>query len=117
MRSKLFFPGTRQDLFLKVLSGEADAIAYDLEDSVADGCKVSARAHLGAFLQGEAARASGKTLMVRVNPLRSPYFQADLQAVAQPGLTMLNLPRPESAADVLAAVAALEQVEARNGVA
>ena len=117
MRSKLFVPGTRQDLFLKVLSGEADAISYDLEDSVAEAGKATARERLGEFLRGEAARGSAKTLIARVNPLHSAHFQADVQAVAQGGLAMLNLPRPESAADVLAAVAVLEQAEVRNGVA
>jgi citrate lyase subunit beta/citryl-CoA lyase len=116
MRSKLFVPGTRQDLFLKVLSGAADAISYDLEDSVAEACKAQARLQLGDFLRGDAARSCGKTLIARVNSLGTLHFEADLLAVAQPGLSMLNLPRPESAADVLAAVAALEHAERRNGV-
>ena len=34
MRSKLFVPGARPELFAKALAGEADALSFDLEDSV-----------------------------------------------------------------------------------
>jgi citrate lyase subunit beta/citryl-CoA lyase len=116
MRSKLFVPGTRQDWFHKVLSGAADAISYDLEDSVAEALKPMVRVYVGEFLRSEAARGTAKTLIARVNAQRSPHFEADVQAVAQPGLAMLNVPRLENAADVQAAVAVLERAEAGNGV-
>ena len=32
MRSKLFVPGSRPELFAKALAGEADAISLDLEE-------------------------------------------------------------------------------------
>ena len=34
MRSKLFVPASRPELFAKALAGEADAISFDLEDAV-----------------------------------------------------------------------------------
>ena len=34
MRSKLFVPGSRPELFAKALAGPADAISIDLEDAV-----------------------------------------------------------------------------------
>ena len=34
MRSKLFVPGVRPELFAKALAGDADALSFDLEDSV-----------------------------------------------------------------------------------
>jgi len=34
MRSKLFVPGSRPELFAKALAGAADAISFDVEDSV-----------------------------------------------------------------------------------
>lgn len=117
MRSKLFVPGTRQELFHKVLSGVADAISLDLEDSVAPDLKPAVRVYVGEFLRSDAARSTAKTLIARVNAQDTPHFEADVLAVAQPGLAMLNVPKLESAADVLAAVAQLERAEARNGVA
>jgi citrate lyase subunit beta/citryl-CoA lyase len=116
MRSKLFVPGARPELFLKALNGAADAISIDLEDSVAENHKDQARAHVAAFLRSPEAAASGKTLIVRVNALDTPHFEADVQAVALAGLSMLNLPKAESAAGVVQAAQALARAERANGV-
>lgn len=119
MRSKLFVPGTRPELFPKALAGEADALSFDLEDSVTSSRKAEARQTLQSLLCSEdaaAAAALGKVLIARVNALDTPYFAADVAAVVRPGLHLLNLPKPESADDVLAAVQALEAAERANGV-
>ena len=44
------------------------------------------------------------------------HFEADLRAVVQPGLHLVNLPKPESVQDVLAAAQALARAEAANAV-
>lgn len=116
MRSKLFVPGSRAELFLKAMAGEADAISIDLEDSVVTERKSEARDTVAEFLQSDSARASSKTLIVRVNALDTPYFEADVLAVVRSGLAMLNLPKVESAADIQAAVAAIERAEGLNGI-
>ena len=116
MRSKLFVPGSRPELFPKALASETDAISIDLEDSVVAEHKSSARSTVTDFLQSSAAQATSKALIVRVNALDTPYFEADVMAVVRPGLTLLNLPKVECAADVRAAVAAMERAESRNGV-
>ena len=116
MRSKLFVPGSRPELFDKALRGGADALSFDLEDSVSAGRKADARRALQDLLSGPAARESGKTLIARVNPRSSEHFEADVQAVVRPGLALLNLPKVESVDDVLAAVVLLEAAERANGV-
>ena len=116
MRSKLFVPASRPELFRKALSSQADAISIDLEDSVVDSRKAEARATVQAFLRSDEARATSKILIVRVNALDTPHFEADVMAVAQGGLAMLNLPKPDSASDILKAVAVLERAELANGV-
>lgn len=116
MRSKLFVPGSRPELFAKALSGPADALSFDLEDAVAPSRKAEAREHLARMLADPQARASGKTLIVRVNALDSGHFHADVQAVVRPGLHLVNLPKAESEADVVAAASAIEQARAANGV-
>lgn len=116
MRSKLFVPGSRPDLFAKALAGAADALSFDLEDSVSPGRKAEARAALQALLADPATAACGKVLIARVNALDSPHFAADVAAVVQPGLHLLNLPKTESADEVLTAVQALEAAERANGV-
>ena len=54
--------------------------------------------------------------MVRVNALDTGHLSADLAAIARAGVGLVNLPKVESAQDVLAAVAMLEQAEAANGL-
>lgn len=116
MRSKLFVPGSRPELFDKALRGDADALSFDLEDSVSEDRKADARAALQALLSGPSARACGKILIARVNPCGSVHFDADMRAVVQPGLALLNLPKVESTSEVLKAVTALEAAERANGV-
>ncbi len=116
MRSKLFVPASRPELFAKALAGDADALSFDLEDAVQESRKADARGILEAFLREAAERPPGKILIVRVNGLTTRHFEADLAAVARPGVDMINLPKPESAEDVRAAAAALARVEAERGI-
>ena len=46
MRSKLFVPASRPELFDKALASMADALSFDLEDAVALTRKQEARASL-----------------------------------------------------------------------
>ena len=117
MRSKLFVPGSRPELFAKALNGQADAISIDLEDAVPEARKEEARAAVAEFLRSPQALNSGKLIIVRVNAIGSPHFEADVQAVTQPALGMLNLPKAESAADIHTVCAALARAESLNGVA
>lgn len=116
MRSKLFVPGARPELFDKAMAGPADALSFDLEDSVPEAGKQAARAAVAAFLARPDV-ASSKLLIVRTNGTDSPHFADDLRAMAVPGVWLLNIPKIESAAQVRAVAAALEQAEAANGVA
>ncbi len=50
MRSKLFVPASRPELFPKALASEADALSFDLEDAVIESRKAEARENLRAFL-------------------------------------------------------------------
>ncbi len=116
MRSKLFVPGARPELFDKALAGDADALSFDLEDSVPEAGKQAAREHIAGFLARADVAATRKLLIVRTNATDSPHFAADLAAMAVPGLWLLNIPKVESAAQVHEVAAALEQAEAANGV-
>jgi citrate lyase subunit beta/citryl-CoA lyase len=116
MRSKLFVPASRPEFFAKALAGEADAISFDLEDAVQESRKVEARRTLQAFLQETPPRTSGKVVIVRVNGLTTPHFEADIAAVAWPGVDMINVPKPESAGDVRAAAAVLARYETERRI-
>ncbi len=116
MRSKLFVPGSRPELFPKALASQADSLSFDLEDAVPETGKAEARRLVGQALQAPGFVASKKILIVRVNGLGSPHFAADLAAVVGPRLDLLNLPKVESAADIRAAASALATLESARGL-
>ena len=116
MRSKLFVPGSRPELFVKALGSEADALSFDLEDSVTQERKEQARSSLRSFLLSGALRDSSKTVIVRVNAPDTAHFLEDVAAVVQPGLHLVNLPKPRDADDIRAAARAIAEAARANGV-
>ncbi len=110
MRSKLFVPASRPELFAKAMAGPADAVSFDLEDAVDESRKSEARAALAAYLGGLPSN-TGKTIIVRVNGLETPHFEDDVEAIACPALDIVNLPKPEGADDVRACASLLAKVE------
>ena len=110
MRSKLFVPASRPELFAKAMAGEADALSFDLEDAVDESMKDEARRNLAKFLAA-LRPGHGKTIIVRVNGLATRHFNADVEAVCQPGLDLVNLPKCESADDVRECADAIMRAE------
>lgn len=113
MRSKLFVPASRPELFAKAMAGEADALSFDLEDAVDESMKDEARKELRRFLEG-VEPGHGKTLIVRVNGLATPHWEADLRAVVRYA-DLVNLPKIDSADDVKAYAGALAKLEREAG--
>ena len=116
MRSKLFVPASRPELFSKAVASAADAISFDLEDAVEESRKPAARAELEKFLRGVERAALSKLLVVRVNASTTPHFAADLTAVVWPALGVLNLPMVESGDEVRQASSMLTRYEAERGI-
>ncbi|MES3001391.1 MAG: CoA ester lyase [Pseudomonadota bacterium] len=116
MRSKLFVPGSRPELFGKAIAGEADAISIDLEDAVVESRKAEARGVVGDWLRDGGPASSTQLIIVRVNGMDTPHFEDDIAAVVRPGLHVINLPKPQSAQAVREAGAAIARAERRNGV-
>ncbi|UDG73812.1 CoA ester lyase [Achromobacter sp. 77] len=101
MRSKLFVPASRPELFDKALASEADALSFDLEDAVAPSRKPAARQALADWLGSPAFRAAQsehpKKIIVRVNAADTSYFPEDVDALGGLPIDMVNLPKVESA--------------------
>ena len=116
MRSKLFVPCARPEFFAKAMAGAADAISFDLEDSVPEDGKAVARGRLVEFLTSRAAQpdVAAKQVIVRVNALGSPYLAEDVAAAVAVGADLINIPKAEDAGDVRAAA---EAVAAAGGLA
>ena len=114
MRSKLFVPGSRPELFAKALASGADAVSIDLEDAVAEPRKADARDLVAQFLQ---TLETDVHVTVRVNGLATPHFASDVEAVALPTLDSVTLPKAESADDIRTLAKALAMHEQRRGIA
>jgi len=112
MRSKLFVPASRPELFAKAMAGEADAISFDLEDAVDEAMKDVARKELARFLRSLDANP-GKVIIVRVNGLATPHFEADIEAIVGTGVELVNLPKADSPDDVRECADALARAERR----
>jgi citrate lyase subunit beta/citryl-CoA lyase len=115
MRSKLFVPGSRPELFDKAWRTDADALSFDLEDAVAPRSKSQAREFVAEALNS-APRPRSKIAIVRVNRLDGPDFEDDIQAVVRPGLDVINLPKIEDAEAVREAAGKLNELEAKRGI-
>lgn len=116
IRSKLFVPGSRPELFAKAFAGEADSLSFDLEDAVVPARKDQARSDVVACLR-EMQATNDKVVIVRVNGLSTNLFSADIQALAGAGADIINLPKVESRDDILRALEAILKAETAVGAA
>ena len=95
-RSWLFVPADSEKKIAKALEGEADAVIFDLEDSVAPERKAAAR----DILKDLPKQSNGPQWWVRVNPLGSEYHKDDLKLIGSAYVHGIVLPKAESGADV-----------------
>jgi citrate lyase subunit beta/citryl-CoA lyase len=110
MRSKLFVPAIRPELFPKALGSAADAICFDLEDAVPAERKSEARENLNTFLSS-LTDAHKKRLLVRVNAVDSVEFEDDLRAAVRTGIDAIALPKVETVAEVRQAELSMAAME------
>lgn len=113
MRSKLFVPASRPELFTKAMSSAADAISFDLEDAVEEGQKGFARQALVDFFATNQTQNT-KAIVVRINAIDTTHFAADLEVVVSPAVQMINLPMVESVAAVRDLSARMSKLEAQR---
>ena len=98
IRSMLFVPGTRHDRFAKAMSAGADAVVFDLEDSVEAGQKQKARTLVAEFLATPGAEA---LRLVRLNSVHTADGEADLECFSGArGFDGVLLPKVETAGAV-----------------
>ena len=113
-RSILFVPGNRSDMLHKALISEADAIMPDMEDSVRDEDKASARDQIHQEL--DQLVASGKPIIPRINSLPTGLTSEDIAAVMHPGVWMISVGKMNAVEDLLAVDAMLASAEKKSGL-
>jgi citrate lyase subunit beta/citryl-CoA lyase len=110
LRSMLFTPGNNMRMIASAGGRGADAVIFDLEDSVPMADKETARLFVRDAVADLAKR--GGAVYVRINALGTGLGSDDLGWVVRPGLTGIMVPKSETAADVEAVsdeLAALEK--------
>lgn len=95
-RSWLFVPADSEKKIAKAIESDADAIIFDLEDSVAPARKQDARDIIGNLSE----RQGGPQWWLRINPIDSDHHRRDLKLLARHDLTGIVLPKAESGADI-----------------
>ena len=103
-RSWLFVPADSNRKMMKALESRADAVIFDLEDSVAPAQKPMARELLGLLPE---RRDDGPQRWVRVNPLGSDDHRSDLDLLEDLDIDGVVLPKAECGDDVADLAAAL----------
>lgn len=107
IRTALFVPGSRTDRFQKALATAADKVIIDLEDAVPVAGKEAARKDVARFLSDHA----DPRIIVRVNGVSTPYFQADVDHIIAASPVSLLVPKVETPRDLISVNEALLKVE------
>lgn len=110
IRTALFAPGNNERVMTKAFESGADAVIFDLEDSVPVSTKAEARALVARAID-RAASAIGPMVTVRVNSTASGLLKDDLATVVRPGLEAIFLPKAEVVEEVVVAAALLDWLE------
>lgn len=116
IRYPLFVPADRPDRFDKAAQSAADALILDLEDAVAVDAKDMARKNI-------ASEFTDEPVMVRINGLNTPWFEADLAAVAEGHFAAVVIPKAERAVELANLAETLPQtpivalIESAEGIA
>ncbi len=108
-----FVPGANEKMLNKAMATEADALVLDLEDAVTPENKDEARGIVSGWLAD--VDFGRQERMVRINPLETPWFRADVEA------TMVNppdsylIPKIHSGDDVRLIDRIITDLEAQHG--
>ncbi len=112
LRSLLFVPADSEKKLAKSKSSPADALILDLEDSVAPENRETARGLARDFLRDK----NRQSIWVRINPVGSPDFVADMAAVVASAPAGLIVPKPDGPQDLLTLDAHLLTLETQAGL-
>ncbi len=111
-RTRLYLPGNNPDLMLNAGLFGADCVILDLEDSVSpadkDNARILVRNSLTVVDFGSSER------IVRINPISSQYFKADMEMIVPQNPDVLLVPKCESAKDIKRIADYVRQIQKEN---
>ena len=113
-RSMLFIPGNTPNLLMNGDILGADAIIFDLEDAVSPSEKDSARILVRNVLGAMDDRRV--EIIIRVNPVETPYCREDLAEILPQRPDVIMLPKSGCAGDIRTLASLLDELEEKNGL-
>lgn len=113
-RAVLYVPASNQKALVKSTKLPADAVIYDLEDSVAPQMKLQARDNLRQHFQLQTD--SSPTQAIRINTLDTQWGYDDLKLAAKLGVDAIILPKTETPQQLIEAARALDDLDAPETV-
>ena len=114
LRSMMYVPAYKEKFIEKSLTANADAIIYDLEDSVPESFKADARKILAEYINS--GKLKNKMVFIRLNPLESNMLSEDLKYVLHKDITGFMPSKIYTAADMDYYDKLISQLEAENGI-
>ena len=108
-RSMLFLPGNNPNMLINGGTLGADAIIFDLEDAVSPAEKDAARILVRNTMRY--MDLGGCEKIVRINSVDTPYWQADIDAIAPQKPDLILLPKSATAEDIRLADAYITNAE------
>ncbi len=111
----LFVPGDSERKVMRAKTSGADALIFDLEDSVAPARKAIARQLVATLLEDPSPR--DWSFFVRPNALDTGLALDDLSAVVKPGLDGLVIPKANGGDDITCFGHYLDALETKAGMA
>jgi citrate lyase subunit beta/citryl-CoA lyase len=115
-RSWLFVPGDSERKIARCWESGADALIFDLEDSVSAEAKPAARALVAETLPGRKPDPDAPLCVIRINAFATGLAQKDIEETISGRPAAYVVPKVGSAADVVAIAEILESHEARMGI-
>jgi citrate lyase subunit beta / citryl-CoA lyase len=110
----LFVPGNNPAMVKDAHIYGSDSIIFDLEDSVSPAEKDAARLLVYSALRS--IDYGQVELVVRINGLDTPWFEADVEAMVRGGIEVIRLPKTETADDIRHLEALVEKTERAAGI-
>ena len=115
MRSLMFVPAHNQHLLDSSLRRDADVLLLDIEDSVPQCDKQTARDNIKEFAK-HIAETKEKVVFARVNDRESGELLRDLYQLTIPGITGFVYPKSTKGEDVYFVGKLLETIEYEKGL-
>ena len=112
-RTMMFVPGNNPAMMQDAFIYAPDSIMLDLEDSVTMAEKDAAR--LLVFHALKTIDYGNTEMVVRINPLSTPYGKKDIEAVVKAGVHVIRMPKTETAEEVVEVEREIEKVEREIG--